>query len=146
MAQLSYSQQFGKAYEGQIADDSPCTIDNFRASGAIVYGRGVIRGTNDSTVVIAAASGLLKGVAVRNHQLPSEGDVVANDMVSVLRKGRVFGEVAVNVTAEQQAYVVTAVGVDQGKFTNVSTNNLLAGRFLTAGNDGDLVKIAVDFV
>lgn len=146
MAQLSYSQQFGKAYEGQIADDSPCTIDSFRAGGAIVYGRGVIRGANDSTVVIAAASGLLKGVAVRNHQLPSEGDVVANDMVSVLRKGRVFGEVAVNVTAEQQAYVVTAVGADQGKFTNVSTNNLLAGRFLTAGNDGDLVKIAVDFV
>lgn len=148
MAQLSYSQNFGKAYAGQLVDDSPRTVDSYQAGGNLVHGLGVIRGADDNKVVIAAASGLIRGVVLRNHQLASEGDIVATDMVSVLRKGRVYMEATGTVAAEDIAYVEITAGADQGKATNASDTgaNLRIGRFLEAGADGDLVAVEVDFI
>lgn len=150
MAQLSYTTGRSKAYPGQIATNDHHNLfnDSYTAGGPLAYGLGVIRGANDKTVVIAAASGLLRGVLVRHHSLPSEADIVAGNQVSVMRKGRVFMEVTGTVAAEDIAYVEITSGADQGKATNASDSgaNLRLGRFMTAGVDGDLVEVDVDFV
>ena len=148
MAQLAYSQGFGKAYAGQLADGKDFVVDAYEAGGALTHGLGVIRGADDGKVIIGAASGLLRGVVIRTHSLPSEGDIVATDMVSVLRRGRVFMEATGTVAAEDIAYIEITVGADQGKATNASDsgNNLRVGRFMTAGADGDLVEVEVNFV
>lgn len=72
---------------------------------------------------ITPQNDVFRGISVHRNNVAAQYSV--NDIVDVLRKGRIWVETAVAVTADDTAYVDIANGL--GKLTNVSTNNLATG-------------------
>lgn len=146
MAQTIYTQYSGGLLPGVVTESPLNKIDSYVAEGGIAFGVGVQQGTAGHQVELAASGGTLLGVALRCHKYPNDQatDILDGQGVSVLTKGVVTGELAANATKNAAAYVVTAAGADQGKFTPTSTNNLLVGKFLEAGSDGDIVTVEVE--
>jgi len=141
-----YTQYSLPSYIGMMADINPSTKDTGIAQGTIPVGRGVIQGSTDAGVLLAAASGTFLGVARRSDGLASDASVlgyVTTDTLSVVRAGRIHVENTVDVAKNALAYCITAVGANQGKFTNVSTGNLLAGKFQSTALAGATVILAV---
>jgi hypothetical protein len=144
--QTTYTTNQILKLEGIIADQAPKRIDNYIAGAAIPYGRGVIQGASDGAVLLAAASGVPVGFALR----PGAGNdgsansYVAGEPVAVVAQGNVYAMTAANATKNAPAYLVTAVGADQGKVTPTSTDNLgPIGEFLEGGAAGTLLKVAI---
>lgn len=145
MPQTSYSIDHAAGLAGQLTGLNPKTIDTGLAEGAIAFGRGLIRGTAGTQVLQSAASGTPIGVAVRSHHYPNDQvqDIITGQDVNILRSGTILVEVTVNVARLEAAYMITAAGATNGKFTNVSTNNLLVGKFMKAGTANGLVELQV---
>lgn len=141
--QTTFTQDQPAKLEGARADASPARIDNYYAEEAIPFGRGVEQGSTDSEVTVAGTGGTVVGVALR-AQLANDGatnQYPIGETVAVMRWGTVWLEAASAVAKEADAYIV-ASGGDQGKITDVSTDNLgPVGKFLESGADGDLVKV-----
>jgi hypothetical protein len=90
----------------------------------------VTGGTNQAVATITNGSDdVFRGIALHQHNEKAITTGIAQyelkDAVSVLRKGKVWVETGVAVTADDPAYVDFSGGI--GKFTNVSTNNLTTG-------------------
>jgi hypothetical protein len=144
----TYGGELDKAQAGQKVDLTTDIVDSYAAQTAIPYGRGVSQGTADNQVNLAAAAGTFIGVALFTHAneqaLAGGAEYAIGDMVSTLAFGRVWGEAVGAVTKEAEAYVITTVGADQGKFTASSGSGALGpvGRFKTAGED-ELVIVEI---
>jgi hypothetical protein len=150
MSQTSgYDFSLTKAQVGQKYDLMFDQIDSFAAQGAVPFGLGLIKGTADDQAKVAdSAAGVFVGAAVFTHTIENDGTVTGyadKDTVSVMRRGRMFVEAASALVVGAPAYVVVAAGADQGKFTDVSTDNLgPVGKFITSGADGDLVVVEIN--
>lgn len=151
MAQVQ-GQGYGFAQDvaqaGQKVDLTTDIVDSYAAQTAIPFGRGVSQGTAANQANLAAAGGIFLGVALFTHAkeqtLAGEAAYVIGDAVSTLTFGRVWGEAVGEVTKEADAYVITTVGANQGKFTAASGSGALGpvGRFKGAGED-ELVIVEI---
>jgi hypothetical protein len=150
MAQLagSYGFSLDKAQAGQKADLMNDQVDSYAAQTVIPYGRGVSQGTAANQVNLAAAAGTFIGVALFTHAkeqaLAGGAQYAIGDTVSVGVFSRVWVDAVGAVTKEADAYVITTVGANQGKFTASSGSGALGpvGRFKTAGED-ELVIVEI---
>lgn len=150
MAQLTGTYGFAlpKAQAGQKADLMFDQVDSYAAQTVIPYGRGVSQGTAANQVNLAAAAGTFIGVALFTHAkeqaLAGGAQYAIGDTVSVGVFSRAWVDAVGAVTKEADAYVITTVGADQGKFTASSGSGALGpvGRFKTAGED-ELVIVEI---
>lgn len=143
MAQLAgtYGFTMTPGQAGQKADLMFDQVDSYKAQTAIPYGRGVSQGTAADQVNLAAAGGTFIGVALHTHAneqaLSGGAQYDIGEMVSVGVFARAWVDAVGEVTKEADAYVITTVGANQGKFTASSGSGALGpvGRFKTAGTD-----------
>jgi hypothetical protein len=145
MSQTAYTTYPAEAYEGQFIPAVPYTVESRVATASIAFGRAVQRVTSDNQVGLAAASGVPPGVDFIEHDKPNDQaeDVVTGQMLSVLKRGRVWVRAVGAVTQGAPAYAIVDVGATQGQFTATVGSNLLMGRFVTGGAD-TLVLLDVD--
>lgn len=147
MSQVSgYDYTSAPATLGLKFDVRPDVVMSFAAEGAVNFGRAVMRGTNLAKQCLHSDGTSFLGVALQTQA--RENDGVSNgykdkDTVSVLTQGAVWVEsAAADIVPGTAAYLVTAAGA--GTFTNVDTDNLLVGKFLTAGGVGSLVAVELN--
>jgi len=126
---------------GQKADLMFDQVDSYAAQTAIPFGRGVSQGTAANQVNLAAAAGTFIGVALHTHAneqaLTGGAQYDIGETVSVGVLSRAWVEAVGAVTVGADAYCITTVGADQGKFTASSGSGALGpvGRFKSAGED-----------
>jgi len=156
----SYGFELDVAQAGQKAGLDFDHVESFAAEGTVAFGHGVVAGTEDNQVAVAAAdTDDFVGVSVFTHRVPqgidqsaSEGELYSTgaeyrdgDAVNVLRRGRVYAEVTANVSAGEDAYVDVLTSGEEGKFTNVSTDNLATGGvFRSSASTGELAVVEVN--
>jgi hypothetical protein len=148
MAQLTHTQYSGGLLAGVVSESPLTKIDSYVAEGALSFGLGVQQGSSDLQVELAAAGGTLLGIAVRDHKYANDQatDILDGQGVAVLTKGVITGEITGTVAKNAVAYIEITAGADQGKFTNLpdTAANLLCGKFLQGGVDGDIVLIEIE--
>lgn len=121
---------------GDKYDIRPDTVSSRAAQEAIAFGLAVTYGTDpEKQVTVVDDTGeVFLGVALRTHTIevaPAATPAYAiGDTVSVLESGAVWVQVTSAVAAGAAAFVDVA----NGKFTDVSTDNLAVpgGRFETS--------------
>ena len=142
-----YGFALDKAQPGQKYDLMFDQVDSYAAEGAIPFGRAVTQGTSDEQCKLAAAAGTFLGVALFTQAveqtLAGVAQYVDKSTVSVGRLARAWVDAVGAVTKEADAYVITTVGANQGKFT-ASTSGTLGpvGKFITSGED-EIVVVEV---
>lgn len=93
----------------------------------------VTAGESQATITVAAVTTdkLFRGIVRHQHKV--DGVFNANDIVPVVKKGRFWVRVSAAVAIDDTAYV----DVDEdGKFTNVSTNNVATGGVFRTARSG----------
>ena len=158
-----YGFRLDTAQVGQKAGLDYDRVESFAAEGAVAFGRGVVVGTDPAKqVAVASADGeSLAGVSVFTHRQEQGIDQSASmgaqystgaeyrdkDTVNVLRRGLVWVEVTAEVAAGDDAFVdVTSEG-EEGKFTNVDTDNLASGGVFRTGADvGELAVVEINLL
>lgn len=130
------------AQAGQLFDIRPDTIITLTAEIAIPFGSPVRRGTDPETQALIATASAFEGVAVltqaKEQTLSGVARYEIGDAVSVVKRGAVWVTTAVAVVAGENAYVTAT-----GTYTNVSTSNLLVGKFETSAGIGGLAVLAL---
>jgi hypothetical protein len=161
MSQTSYDLNMAAGQAGQKVNAMYDYVESKAAEGAIPFGRAVVAGTDaEKQVAVASAdTETFRGVALFTHSIPQDMDQSATmgeeltdgaeyrdkDTVSVLRKGQVWVEVTADVTADEDAYVDVLTDGEEGKFTNVDTDNLSAnGVFRTSADEGELAVLEIN--
>lgn len=147
----SYGQTLPVAQPGQKFGLGVDQVDSFAAEGAVLFGRGVIAGTDpNKQVKVADAAGLFRGVACFTHtreQLDGVAQYLDKDTVNVFKSGRIYVETTEAVVAGDVAKVVIAAGVDQGKFAKTAVIGDTAGpvgRFVHSAAVGELAVLEVE--
>lgn len=138
----NYSTPIGAA--GFIVDLAPHAVDTFlneENTGKMLFGVGVVQGTDPGTKIKLPATGAtaatFEGITTNNHttEYDMEGNIhiIKGAAVGVMRYGRIYARVATGVTPAygDKAYMLIS-GDEAGYFTNVSGNSAVAikGRFL----------------
>jgi hypothetical protein len=116
-------------------------IENTDGSAITVTDVAVTGGASQAgSTVTTSSDDIFRGISLHQH---NEAQKYENtDTVSVLRKGQVWCEVSVAVSADEAAYVDVALAT--GKMTNVSTNNVATNgvfRSTTSGAGLAIVEI-----
>ena len=136
-------------------------VESFAAEGAVPFGVGVVAGTDAAKQVAVASADTetFMGVSVFTHRQEQGIDQGASmgaqystgaeyrdkDTVNVLRRGRVWVEVTAEVDAGDDAYVDVTSDGEEGKFTDVATDNLATGGVFRTGADvGELAIVEVN--
>ena len=156
-----YEFTLDKAQAGQKAGLDFDHVESFAAEGAVPFGRGVVHGTNPEKQVAVPAddTGIFAGISVFTHsreqtlnqdatmgeQFSGGAQYRDKDTVSTLRKGRIYVLVTAAVEAGEDAYVDVLTEGEEGKFTNVDTDNLATGGvFRSAADEGELAIVEVN--
>lgn len=140
----TYGFSLGVAQAGQKYDIRPDVVMSFAAEVEIDPGQPVRRGTDPEKQVLVGNAAAFLGIALFTHTLENsisdgEASYKVGQTVSVLTEGAAYVESSVDgVVAGETAYVTAA-----GAYTNVSTDNLEVGEFLTSGDEGDLVVLKI---
>ena len=134
------------AVAGGKYDIRPDTVVTRAAEAALPFGVGVTYGTDSDKQckIVSSAGNTFYGVSLFQQTiLPSGGanQYAAKDAVSILTSGAVYVEVTSDVAAGAAAYVDIA----NGKFTDVSTDNLAVpnGKFEKAATSGNLAVLVI---
>lgn len=156
-----YGFSLDAAQAGQKAGLDFDHVESFAAEGAVFFGAGVAAGTDPEkqVAVVAADTDDFMGVSLFTHKQAQGIDMAASmgdqystgaeyrdkDTVNVLRRGRVYVEVTAEVTAGEDAYVDVLTDGEEGKFTNVSADNLATGGTFRSGADvGELAIVEIN--
>jgi len=163
MSQTVVAEQ-GKAYEGQRVDLGNTDIHSFLAEGsAIGFGKFVVLGTDAETQAILPAVSAditdakkVAGVVVRSLTLENPlsgnaGEHAEKDMMSVIRKGRIYVKMEEAFDPTDAVYVRYAAGGNGvgscGVSTGTSERALLANaRILNSGSADELAVIDLSLV
>lgn len=139
---MSQTQDYGysldKGQAGQKYDIRPDTVMSFAAEGAVDFGAPVMRGTDPEKQCETSDASSFLGIALFTQATEEDG-YLDEDAVSVLTNGAVWVESGADtIVTGETAYITSA-----GAYTNVSTDNLEVGTFLTGGDTGDLVVVEI---
>lgn len=140
MAQTTFNDEPGASFAGMLADSKPADIISRALGGAanVSFGRMLGYGATPADEVAAladgAAIGAMAGVSVHRHtpdraSLTGTEGIVPDEMVDVLRKGRVWVAVDTAVTPGDPVHVVQTgatkgafrASADGGNTTDIST-------------------------
>ena len=156
-----YGFSLDAAQAGQKAGLDFDHVESFAAEGAVFFGAGGAAGTDPEkqVAVVAADTDDFMGISLFTHKQVQGIDMAASmgdqystgaeyrdkDTVNVLRRGRVYVEVTAEVTAGEDAYVDVLTTGEEGKFTNVSVDNLATGGTFRSGADvGELAIVEIN--
>lgn len=157
----SYGFRMDVAQAGQKVDLAYDHVEGFAAEGTVPFGVGLVAGTDAEKQVAVPDddSGTFIGVSLFTHrqvqgidqdaasgeQYSSGAEYRDHDTVNVLRRGRVYVEVTEDVSAGDDAYVDVTTSGEEGKFTNVTTDNLSTGGvFRTGADTGELAVVEIN--
>lgn len=144
MSQTVYNVDRTAALAGMLADSGDVDVVSYPAGEDIESGRVVVLGAN-GTVGVPSATTLTKVVGVAIYR-PSVEQAIgggsagykAGEMVSVLRKGRIWAQFTGGTQAALGAVNVhhsSTTATNRGKFTNSATSST-AGAEITAAPEG----------
>ena len=156
-----YGFRLDTAQAGQKVGLDFDPVESFAAEGAVPFGVGVVLGTDPEKQVAVASADTesFAGISVFTHrqeqgidQGASMGDQYSTgaeyrdkDTVNVLRQRGVWVEVTAEVAAGDDAYVDVVTEGEEGKFTNVSADNLATGGpFRTGADFGELAIVEIN--
>lgn len=129
-----YAAYFDIGIKGQLADTTYHVIDTFSAGDDIEFGAPLKRDSvNDPQRICLPWEDAIVvrflGVALHDRN-QSVGKYLTKTTVNVLTEGRVLIQAneADDIVAGEAAYLEPVTGI----YTNVSTNNLLIGKFITS--------------
>lgn len=107
MSQLSYETNFDEAFEGLLGDSNLLDAVSRLVEGAgVLFGHGVVRGTNDNQVAAPAAdTDEFQGIAI--HQHVEAGEVTDKMALSILRKGRIWVKINQDVLTSEGVFLST---------------------------------------
>lgn len=148
--QTSYATDHGAAYPGLVGDMNNADIISRAAGGSIPVGRVVVTSGTLETALLPVSAGLIPlGVAARSLDIPADASqelvYEAGNEVAILEKGAIWIEAADAVAVNGAVFFIVS-GADAGKVSAIddaTTDPLPNAVFLTAGADGDLVKIKI---
>ena len=105
-------------------------------------------GSQATTTLSHTTDGFLRGVALHTHKNKRADNThgyEATEVVSILRRGRVWVPVTETVAENDDAYVVLATSGSEGKFCKTSTGNLATGgKFVTGATSGNLAQVEIN--
>jgi len=146
-AQTSYKFFPAIGVAGGIVDLAPYAVDTFKneeATGAMLFGLGVVKGTAAGQQVKKPVSGStaadFEGVAVNNltteYDMEGKIHILNGAPIGVMRYGRVYVRVATGATPEYgDALYMVKTGDEAGYFTDSSSSTVaVKGRFLGAAD------------
>lgn len=146
-AQTTYGFATAHGVAGTIYDLYHYPIDsrsNEEETGKLAFGMGVVKGTTEgSTVVLptaASTAAQFEGVVVNGynaqHDLEGKVFLMNNQSVGVMRKGRIWVQLATGAAPKYGDELHLVVdGTDAGRFTTTG-GVTIAGRFLGAADNG----------
>ena len=154
VGQLSYDINMGKAIAGMLSDLLPSVEESRVADVAIGFGVGVVKGAKTYSAGSPGSCKLptasycstdtLVGIAVHKHVehgypfSATDGTYAANDMVRVLRRGRIWVQVsAVTAVEGATAYLTPSTGL----FQTSPSQALACGVFAQAVVSTDTVAL-----
>lgn len=175
--QSGYFDNFEEGFAGQIATrNDPHLIDAFPAEADIGMGLGVVAGTAlgltadkynnlsaPNKVILPGAGAVLadfEGITIRDSSDKNDdtGNPIyeADDLVSVLRKGRIFVDAPVAIAGKDPVFMIlqdtVAHGLAIGSFTNVAlgaggidTLELTNASFWKSAKAGSVAIIELDY-
>lgn len=126
MSQTTYTSQPGESYQGMLGDSKETDIISRALGGAtnVEFGKMLAYGATPAKECAPLADGAaaitFAGVAVHRHtpdraSLTADEGIVPDEMVDLLRKGRVWVPVDEAVTPGEAVYVVHT-GATKGSF------------------------------
>jgi hypothetical protein len=135
------------AEAGAKYDIRPDVVTSRAAEEVIPFGSAVTYGTDKDKQceLVDNAADVFLGVALKLQTIvvPTGGtpQYAVSDTVSILEEGACYVEVTSDVAAGAQAYV----DVSNGKFTDVSTSNLIVpgGKFFKGATSGGLAVLTI---
>ena len=154
--QTTYSIDHAEAYAGMRADQQlNNAVSKLNKSGStIVYGKAVATDTEGSSRLVATGDTVLdfNGVVLRElNRAYDDGDVFGapdgQDM-SVVTHGVIWVVAAVAVLVDEQAFMRVGT-TSQGDWSNAAgvgvteSISIVGAKFITAGAQGDLVKLSI---
>jgi len=153
MSQTDYNEM-GAAIEGAPYDLSEQEVDSYFAEEELPFGHVVAKGTADNQALLPAASsdplvGVVRHVHMSEDALGTTG-VLAGNMVSVCRKGRLWMVSETAATKGQGCHVRYAGSGAKGAVRNatVSMETIDATAFMRYAEScgvGELVPVDFDF-
>jgi len=133
--QTDYNYDSPVAFAGMKADSGFDRVESALAEGAIPFGHGVIRGTEDDQVKNSDAVALFQGISLHKHKEPSgigleDAAYKDTDSVSVMTQGAVWCPIEDSnaPSVDDDVYINVAIGgAELGKVTDVSAGNIATG-------------------
>lgn len=102
-------------------------------------------GSQATTTLSHTSDGFFRGVALHQHKnVRADGThgYAASEVVSIMRRGRVWVVAAETVAENDDAYLVLATSGSEGRFGKTSTGNLATGgKFVTGATAGNLAML-----
>lgn len=158
MSQLVYAEQ-GAGYEGKLFDLGNTDILSYKAEVAMPFGSFGVLGADAESVKLPAVAGDLDavnclGVVVRTHTVENgfdggvSGTHKVGEVVSMIKKGRVFVKTVTDFNATDAVYVGFQNG-EEGKISNAASADrvLLANaKFINSGLAGELAVLDLALV
>jgi hypothetical protein len=136
MSQTSYSILMGAGFKGEVVDARSCNVESkvCETAAGIGFGTGVVGGADLENGVRVptstySAGDVFRGVATQQHKeqsypfTTSSGTYAQNDMVNVLRRGKIFVYGIIAVAADADVYLDPATG----DFTSSSSSTIATG-------------------
>lgn len=135
--QTGYNILMGAGFAGELVDARSCLVESAVCEDTTLqFGLAVVAGADpiNGVKVPASSSDVFRGIAAHQHKeqsypfTTSNAAYAVNDMVNVLRKGKIFGVASKAVSANSAAYIV-ASGADAGKFTDSNSSTIATGGY-----------------
>ncbi|MFB6475766.1 hypothetical protein ACFCW7_23180 [Paenibacillus glucanolyticus] len=140
--------------KGRIAQYPEQRADTLAAAGAIGWGRAVqYAATNKNRGEVYNGSRKVVGIAIANHYAEYRssninnsitGEYVANDAVSVLRKGIIWVEVLEDVEKGEPAVADNATGDFRPSDTSTTDKSDVVGVFKSSASAGGLAQLEIN--
>lgn len=142
--QTTYNQYMGEGFPGMVADNGPSEIVSAVADETIPFGYAVVVGASVGSCKLSDTNtDYILGIAAHAHKQPSSAGTAAysaNDVVNIVRKGRVWVPCATASTNGAPAYIVATTG----QITNSSTGNQQIGVFRKTISDAGNTVVEVN--
>jgi len=142
--------------KGRVAQYPDQRADTLAANETIGWGRAVqyaAANKNRADLYDGASGAKVVGVAIANHfaeyrssnvNNPITGEYVANDAVSVLRKGLIWVEVLEDVVRGDQAVADNATGDFRPSQTATAGKSAVIGEFKSSASTGGLALLEIN--
>lgn len=146
MALIENTLQIGVGLPGDLATSKHWETESKWSTGPLPFGRAVIRGAADDTVVPVTGTAPIIGFTLRDRLIEGDAQAVpAHKEAKILTRGKLWVEAVDAVVEGAPVFVVNAAGANQGKVRSNATGGvaLPGARYGSSASAGQ--PVIVDF-